>query len=67
MYSNTKLCMSGNIYILKLFSMVQKLALILVKSFVITKRTGLFLMVTVNVLGSLQVIATNIKCVLKGL
>ena len=51
----------------KLYSMAQKLALILIKSFVITKRTGLFLMVTVNVLGSVPVIATNIKCVLKGL
>lgn len=59
--------MSGNIYIPKLYSMAEKLALILVKSFVITERTGLFLMLTVNVLGSLPVIVTNIKCILKGL
>jgi hypothetical protein len=67
MYSNSKLYISGNIYILKLYSMVHKLALILVKWFVITKRTSLFLMVTVNVLDSIPVIATNIKCVIKGL
>jgi len=67
MCSNSNLCMSGNIYIPKLYSMAEKLALILVKSFVITERTGLFLMLTVNVLGSLPVIVTNIKCILKGL
>jgi len=47
--------------------MAQELGLILVKSFVIIKRTGLFLMVNVSVLDSIPVIANNIKCVLKGL